>query len=276
MNFEDNENIIEHFLVSFDIFVLEKIRVDRGLDNFENLVGSILKKAAFRCHYLADQGFSVVTYFHKLDALQKCFVGRVNEKSQCLAEKYVIPGFLYYDQLKEGTRSFKCDIPSVAGNEFETVTLKDKRKTAMDNIGVMPVINVESCDSFHLLKNWLSLFHSSDRDVASVMLRLRSIENVLFMKASSEEVLSQDCHCRDLSDAEALVSIFDKYRDLAHYCSAQKSFAELLDVEEKSRALLVGWITYCILFAFVQRMHEVSSFFVLYTFNYFATCNSYI
>ena len=30
---KDNENIIAHFLVSFDIFVLEKIRVDYGLDN---------------------------------------------------------------------------------------------------------------------------------------------------------------------------------------------------------------------------------------------------
>ena len=73
-------------------------------------------------------------------------------------------------------------------------------------------------------------------------------------------MLSNDCHCRDLSDAKALVSIFDEYRDLAHYCSAQKSFAELLGVEEKSRGILVEWITYCILFSFVQRMHEVSSF----------------
>ena len=261
MPFEDIENIIAHFLVSFDIFVLEKIRVDRRLDHFENLVGSVLKKAAFRCHFLADQGFSVDTYFHKLDAIQKCFLGRVNEKSKLLAEKYLIPGFLYFDQYKEGTRSFKCNVPSVVSKDCETVTLKDRRKTAMKNIGMIPVINVESCDSFRLLKNWLSLFQSNDRDVISVMLRLRSIENVMFMKASSEETLSQYCHCQDLSDAKALVSIFDEYRDLAHYCCEQKSFAELLDVEEKSRALLVEWITYCILFSFVQRMHEVSSYF---------------
>ena len=260
MPFEDSENIIAHFLVSFDIFVLERIRVDRGLDNFENLVGSILKKAAFRCHYLVDQGFGVDTYFHKLDALQKDFVSRVNEMSQRLAEKNSIPGFLYYDQCKEGSRGFKCNIPSTVSDNFETTTLEEKRKTAMKNIGMIPVMNVDSCDSFHLLKNWLSLFHSNDRGVISVMLRLRSIENVLFMKASSEEMLSYDCHCRDLSDAKALVSIFDEYRDLAHYCSAQKSFSELLGVEEKSRGLLVEWITYCILFSFVQRTHEVSSF----------------
>jgi len=262
MNFEDNENIIEHFLVSFDIFVLEKIRVDRGLDNFENLVGSVLKKAAFRCHHLAERGFRVDTYFHKLDALKKYFVVRVNEKSQLLAERNSIPGFVYFDQCKEGSRGFICNIPSILSDNFETETLEEKRKRAMKNIGMIKIINVQSCDSFRSLRDRLSEFRDNDGGIISVMLRLRSIENLVFVKFSNEESLAQ--YCRDLSDVKVLVNIFDEYRRLAHYFSTHKSFVELLGVEERSRGLLVEWIIYSMLFSFVQRMHKVSSSLVIY------------
>ena len=146
-------------------------------------------------------------------------------------------------------RSPRIQIPA-AGVPNEGLDMNKIEDRMKKNIG--PNDLFEGTRTFDLakLRTWLQSSHFKGKsDYTTVLLRLRTVENVFWTRA----LQGFDQGYLDSSNTEILLDVVNTYRNVFHYFEGTLDSGWLLMTELRSRELLVVWIAYCLAFAAVKH-----------------------
>jgi hypothetical protein len=174
----------------------------------------------------------------------------VNQLAVSEARRFVLPDV---DKLLQDPSSFRSPrIHLVEDEKTVAPSVIDVEGRIKKNIG--PCSLVEDVSNFDLaqLLAWLkSPDFKGKHDSVTVLLRLRTVENVFWSRA----LRGFDSDYLDETDLTRLMDVVTEYRTVFHHFEGNLDRGGLLMTELHSRELLVVWIAYCLAFSGVKHSH---------------------
>ena len=243
------------FFVYFDLFCLEKIRLNESLFQLSPVV---LSAAAMKAFELGKSGKTVCALYKRLKSFRCEVEKKLMQTVEKEAESFIFRSDLCFDKIKESVESLQI----IGVPKIDIVDVMDSLKAikcrALKNIGWLPTIDFSRLIEIKDMKQWID---SSKSAMGSKILCkihiMRTIEGFLWQHILIGKGFNGTC--RSTEDIDGLMIIFDEYRQNAHHVFSSNEKHGLMMVKEQSREVLVCWVTYCLVFdAFQNYLYPVS------------------
>jgi hypothetical protein len=152
---------------------------------------------------------------------------------------------------KDAFRSPTLNIPpEESTTTFSSFDIEDRIKR---NVGTNVLFNKGTHFDLTELLKWLKESHFEGKcDHETVLLRLRTIENVFWSRARK----GLDIYYLTSADVGRLLEVVNEYRKVFQRFETDLDKGYLMMSELRSRELLLVWISYCLVFAAAKHAHS--------------------
>ena len=224
----------------------------------------ILEVVSMEGEHLFESNVSITFVFDTAQDLRRRMDEVVEKLASSEAKRFILPDF---DRILENPDSFRSPRIHIEMDEASTVTtVRDYEERIKKNIGPTELIENESQFDLAELLAWLkSSQFQGKRDSKTVFLRLRTVENVFWVRA----LHGFENGYLDTFDMERLLDVVNEYRRVFQNFETGLDRGGHLMTELRSRELLFVGVAYCLAFAAAKNAHNmvVASFGVSLRYN---------
>jgi len=208
----------------------------------------ILEVISMEGDELFESGTSIKFVFEKASDIRLRIDKVVQQLAQSEAKRFVLPDV---DSILQDPDSFRSPRIHLPDDEPSTdQTSRNYEERIKKNIGPTELFRKGSGFDLNELLAWLKAPHfNGKRDATTVLLRLRTVEDVFWSRALD----GFDAGLLNELDLERLLAVVNEYRKVFHSFEGALDKGDLIMPELHSRELLVVWIAYCLAFATVKR-----------------------
>ncbi|TYZ60419.1 hypothetical protein PybrP1_004593 [[Pythium] brassicae (nom. inval.)] len=211
---------------------------DAAEDAFSMLQTVVLDVVA-----LVRRGYDATGVERVCDAVRQRIVDATASVNAAVAARYTLPTSAAFNALKRA-----ASLPRIARLRYSDVYSSvqegyDSRQHASQNVGLHAFVNPDTCDASTLIK-WLDVMRSVVGNAQTPLVVLRTIESFVFTQSSwLHAVAAESTLTPDATSLRAILHEYDKR--LAEWTKDPLA-SSLLEVEQRSRSLLVKWTAFCV------------------------------